>query len=221
MRRALTLLSLVVLVGTPRVAWAQTVDAHRFVFDYGPLSQNGVPTADVAAIAAAKVEFVVASTNEGIVGSVQRQLHASGVKVVGYVDTGYAGAVRSSTTNLANVEQLTRMEFAAGVDGVFYDNTSDMYQDSAFNYYSTLYALCKSIKPDSIVIINPGIANMAERSMQCGDIICMEHNWKGIVNIPWRGKYGPSRFLGVSSNDSGNGIAYPMGYPMLIESRGC
>lgn len=78
-----------------------------------------------------------------------RNLQAAGVKVLGYVDTAYAGD--SISTVEANVN-LYKTWY--GVDGIMFDDMTN--QPGYETYYSTLNGYVHSLIPGSLTLGNPG-----------------------------------------------------------------
>ena len=78
-----------------------------------------------------------------------KNLQAAGVRVLGYVATGYASNSISSEES-----QVNSYHSWYGVDGIFFDEMSNLA--STASYYSTLDSFVHSLIPGSTTIGNPG-----------------------------------------------------------------
>jgi hypothetical protein len=119
-----------------------------------------------------------------------RQNQASGILTLGYVATHYG------QRNLSIVRQEIQRYFNwYGVNGIFLDEGSPSC--ARIDYYKSVYAYIKSLRPAARVVINPGI-NPGECYMQAADIILnFEDDFQAYQNwLPatWVYKYPAQRF---------------------------
>jgi hypothetical protein len=127
-----------------------------------------------------------------------RQTTASGIPMIGYVDTAYAGTNDSSRT-LAAVEQdiLHYYQWYPGISGIFVDEvTTDCAH--MLSYYQPLYRFIKAKDGQANVVLDPG-STTAECYLQfAGDIIVEYEDTYAQYNewtsAGWESKYPATRF---------------------------
>lgn len=146
--------------------------------------------------AAPAVGMVVINPSNGAGSSKQQtyvsrvsQAHASGIKVLGYVYSGYA--TRSTRTLRTQIENYFKWY---SVDGIFVDEVSTSCADLA--YYQTLADAVKS-RSGARFVLNPG-TNTAECFVNVADVIVnFEDTYANYVNWQpsgWAGNYPANRF---------------------------
>jgi Spherulation-specific family 4 len=123
---------------------------------------------------------------------------ASGVRVLGYVATGYG--TRSQAAIKADIAKYLRWY---AVDGIFLDEAP--YSCLRKPYYQSLYRHIKAAQPDATVVINPGDVT-GECFMQTADIIV---NFEGShaayqkwQPAGWETRYTADRFWHLVYNTS-------------------
>lgn len=122
---------------------------------------------------------------------------ASGVTVLGYVDTSYTARASATVTNEVS---LWRSLYPT-VDGIFFDQVSVNPVDVP--YYQTLYNFVKGAFPTTtrrLVVLNPGVFT-DEAYMACCDVIMNFENTPANYRIKfapaWERKYPARRFWHV------------------------
>lgn len=172
-----------------------------YVIYYGHLvDRNGEMTNETSKIIAAKPEIVVVpysfpNGEPNLAPKVLQQFHEAGIKVLTYTWTKYG------TRNINEVKADIHNQLSAGADGVFVDEVTNIETDNEYSYYSEIYKYIKAFDVDKLVVMNPGHYKVSERIMQISDIVSLEEEWTYHNQIPWKDKYAPMRFMGVSSNE--------------------
>ena len=119
-----------------------------------------------------------------------RSLQTAGIKVLGYVDTAYAGDSISSVE--ANVD---RYKTWYGVDGIMFDDMPNQARHEA--YYSTLNSYVHSLIPGSLTLGNPGTSVPASYIGTLDVLNIYENNgYPSLSFISYPG-YGPTNFSTV------------------------
>ena len=126
---------------------------------------------------------------------VLKQFHDAGIKVLTYTWTKYG------SRNIEEVKTDIARQLGAGADGILVDEVTNIETDSEYSYYSAIYNYIKSFNSDKVVVMNPGHYKVTERIMEISDIVSLEEEWTYHDQIPWKDKYAPTRFMGVSSNE--------------------
>ncbi|MFQ3661832.1 MAG: spherulation-specific family 4 protein [Chloroflexaceae bacterium] len=127
---------------------------------------------------------------------VMRLLRATGVNVLAYVDVAYGN--RPALHVLKDVSDA----LALGVAGIFFDRTEYQWSASAAAYYHAIAGEVR--RAGGLVALNPGVACVDEQFMRVADLLMVEHHWSTFIShSPWRHKYDPLQFMGVSSNEPG------------------
>lgn len=127
----------------------------------------------------------------GVVG----KLHAAHIRVVGYVDTAYAGVSQSDADS-----RIDMYYNWYGVDGIFFDDATPDNHD----YYQALTHHAKTGAPGKLSIINPGAAVPGEYA-DAADIVIVYENDAVPSGIETSGL--PSSHVGVlvhGTDDSGS-----------------
>jgi len=198
------------------------------LYDY--LHENGEPNAICKRIASMKPDAIITfayygdyghwgwgypNGNKNLVPKVVKLLHDNGVKIYGYVPTGWHSwqegdpYEEAGVLDLDVVKAMIDMSFACGVDGIFLDNTCRFRNDEELAflpYYRTIYEKVKSAGKSQIC--NTGSADNAEECMSICDILSVEGFWDGTFQncvyprrsppLEWFPRYGASRFMGFS-----------------------
>jgi hypothetical protein len=105
---------------------------------------------------------------------------------------------------LAEVDQL----LDDGADGIFVDEATTVSNDWELWYHYQIFEAVKDYDEENLVIINPGTTALSEDAMLVADIICFEHEWRGIENVDWMSRYPGWRYMGISSNEFVNVMGY-------------
>lgn len=171
-----------------------------YVIYYGNLHRNGVITDEVAQIIAAKpamaiIPYMSPDGQLNLTPEIHEQFSDAGIQVITYTWTNYGN--RDINEVLSEIDA----QMAAGVDGIFVDEVTNIVSNAEYNYYSQIYRHAKSYGEDKMVIMNPGHYKVTERVMSITDIVSLEEEWVYHNDIPWKTKYAPARFMGVSSNE--------------------
>ncbi len=174
---------------------------NLYVIYYGHLiDENGSMTDQTSRILAAKPELVIVpysfpNGDLNLTPYVHKQFSDAGIKVLTYTWTDYGAR------DLNDVKADIDSQMAAGADGIFVDEVTNIDTDSEYDYYANVYVHIKSYGQDKLVIMNPGHYKVNERIMSISDIVSLEEEWVYHDQISWMDKYPPSRFMGVSSNE--------------------
>lgn len=171
-----------------------------YVIYYGNLHRNGAVTDEVAQIIAAKptmavLPYMSPGGQLNLTPDIHEQFTDAGIQVITYTWTNYGN--RDINEVFAEIDA----QMAAGVDGIFVDEVTNIVTGAEYNYYSQIYRHAKSYGEDKVVIMNPGHYKVTERIMSITDIVSLEEEWVYHDSIPWKTKYAPARFMGVSSNE--------------------
>ena len=147
-----------------------------------------------------------------------KNLQAAGVKVLGYVATGYAGNSISSEES-----QVSAYESWYGVNGIFFDEMSN--SGTTASYYSTLNTYVHSLIPGSTTMGNPG-TSVDTALIGTLDILCIYESsgYPTISFLTYPG-YAPTYFsnivYGVSlSNTFLTGLAGVNSWTYLTDAGG-
>lgn len=190
------ILATIAVLGTLPISSALSASAEpqmpSAILYYGPMDSSAT-----GRIASVHPSIAILNTDtDGITADGIRQLHDAGTKIIGYMTIGYEGV------SLSDAISHAKSILSNGADGIFVDNTNP----SGDSYMSQLYSAAKD--SGGMVISNPGTASLDESIMSTCDIVSFEHQWTSAEGISWLHNYGPSRYLGLSSND-GYGVGDP------------
>ena len=171
-----------------------------YVIYYGNLHRNGAVTNEVSQIIGARPTMaIVPHLSPGgelnLTPEIHQQFSDAGIQVITYTWTNYGN--RDVNEVLSEIDA----QMAAGVDGIFVDEVTNIVNDAEYDYYSQIYRHAKSYGPETMVIMNPGHYKVTERIMSITDIVSLEEEWVYHGDMPWKTKYPPARFMGVSSNE--------------------
>jgi hypothetical protein len=176
--------------------------SKTYVIYYGWLSdEKGELSVEAQRIADAHVPLLIAplmtakpASHVNLNAAVIARMHDAGTAVFAYVDTDYA-RVSPKIARRQVSDALT-----AGVDGIFYDQTTASPQGATLDYYETLSAPVKA--EGKRIIANVGVAQCGSALMRFADHVMLEHRWRNLANgSPWTLHRGPETFMGVSSNE--------------------
>ena len=180
-----------------------------YVIYYGWLTDDagGEPNGDAREIAAVQAPLLIAhcrTAGPGVHANLNPQvlalMHEAGTAVFAYVATNFGKAPPG------DVSKVVASCLAAGVDGVFFDETDALREVTHFEYYQALARLVREAGKG--VIVNPGVAQCGERIMEVADRVMVEHRWRDLrLGSLWSFRYPAQRFMGVSSNEE-----HAMGY---------
>ncbi len=174
---------------------------NLYVIYYGHLvNPDGSITEQASRIIEAKPSLVIVpySFPDGepnLTAKVHQMFKDAGIKVLTYTWTKYG------ERNIGEVRTDIDSQLAAGVDGIFVDEVTNIMTDNEFIYYSVIYNYIKSHDKDALVVMNPGHYKVTEKIMQMSDIVSLEEEWVYHDQIAWMKNYSPTRFMGVSSNE--------------------
>jgi hypothetical protein len=175
---------------------------NLYVIYYGHLvNSNGTISDQALRIIDARPQLVIVpysfpNGEPNLTDRVHQQFESAGIKVLTYTWTKYGE--RSIDDVKADIDS----QLAAGVDGIFVDEVTNISTDKEFGYYSAIFEYVKSHDSGKlIVVMNPGHYKVNERIMQISDIVSLEEEWVYHDQIRWKENYPPSRFMGVSSNE--------------------
>lgn len=181
------------------VSYANVQDLY--VIYYGHLvNSDGSITDQASRIIEARPQLAIVpySFPDGepnLTDNVRQQFKDAGIKVLTYIWTKYG------ERSIDEVQTDIDSQLAAGADGIFVDEVTNIENDNEYNYYSAIYKYVKSHDSSKLVVMNPGHYKVTERIMQISDIVSLEEEWIYHGQIAWKGHYPPSRFMGVSSNE--------------------
>jgi hypothetical protein len=187
------------LLSSVKVSFARS--ENLYVIYYGHLvDENGATTDQATRILAAKPEFVIVpySFPDGelnLTPEVHQQFRDAGIGVLTYTWTNY------DARDLNAVKADIDSHMASGVDGIFIDEVTNIETDAEHSYYAAIHRHVKSYGQDKLVVMNPGHFKVTERVMLISDIVSLEEEWVYHDQMPWKDRYPPSRFMGVSSNE--------------------
>jgi hypothetical protein len=174
---------------------------YFYVIYYGHLvNSDGTVSEQALRIIEARPQLVIVpySFPDGapnLTDKVHQQFKDAGIKVLTYTWTKYGE--RSIDQVKADID----VQLAAGVDGIFVDEVTNISTDKEYSYYSSIFNYIKNHDSDNLVVMNPGHYKVTENIMQISDIVSLEEEWIYHNQIPWKENYPPSRFMGVSSNE--------------------
>eukprot|EP01112_Ceratiomyxa_fruticulosa_P017401 TRINITY_DN5410_c0_g1_i2.p1 TRINITY_DN5410_c0_g1~~TRINITY_DN5410_c0_g1_i2.p1 ORF type:complete len:290 (-),score=49.47 TRINITY_DN5410_c0_g1_i2:76-945(-) len=121
-----------------------------------------------------------------------------GLKVIGYVATGYAG--NDPNTITGQIDDY--YSWYPNIDGIFLDEVSTSCSD-ALNFYQPIYAYIKSKQGSTIVTINPG-TNVPECFVNCSTIIVTFESPLSDYNdyqvSEWNARYPREKFYHIIYN---------------------
>ena len=170
---------------------------------YGWLTEDdaGEPNETARRIAAARVPLLLANLwtaaperHLNLSEPVLALLQNAGTEVFAYIATDCGKAP------LRNVEAQAEECIAVGADGIFFDEADPLREKEQLAYYA---ALAKRLRGHGKrIVTNPGVAKCGERIMEVSDVLMVEHQWRDLrEGSVWMMRYGPERFMGVSSNE--------------------
>jgi PKD repeat protein len=148
------------------------------------------------------VGFVVANVDNGPGSSSEssyvtgvHDMESAGIQVLGYVHTDYG----NGTITISQAEAWASDWYGwYGVDGIFFDEVSDICKASTFHYYSTLYNFTKSEPGADTVVLNPGTATGACYGPISDIISTFEDSFSNYqssyTGANWTSAYPPSHF---------------------------
>jgi hypothetical protein len=211
-------------------AWSTAVTAHAAGSGTGQqlafpayIYPSGTGLTDWQDIAAggSSVGFAIANVANGPSGAVDSNwttaiddAHNGGVRVLGYVDTGYLGTADNRLTRLgdgsisawldqaeADVNQWYNL-YGSAMGGIFFDDalntcgTSDAYS----NAYAELSQYVKVNHPGALTVINPGI-DVPSCYANSADVILRFENsytsYQSFTPNSWESGYDPKKFMDV------------------------
>jgi hypothetical protein len=76
---------------------------------------------------------------------------------------------------------------------------TNIENDVEYDYYCSIYSHIKSHMQNKIAVMNPDHYKVTERIMSIADIVSLEEEWVYHGQMPWKSRYQPSDFMGVSS----------------------
>lgn len=122
----------------------------------------------------------------------------AGVEVLGYVPTGYdEGGVSLSQAESWVADYYTWY----GVDGIFFDEASNVCDAATVAFYSSLYNFTKAEPGQDLVILNPGTSTGACYGPISDVILSSETNYTDYLTqyagAPWTSSYPSSHFWHV------------------------
>ncbi|NNJ08758.1 hypothetical protein EKD04_000275 [Chloroflexales bacterium ZM16-3] len=123
-------------------------------------------------------------------------LRRQGVEVLAYVDAAFGHCPFDEVLSSA-AEAM-----ALGVGGVLFEQVEHRWSPASHSYYGTLAEGVRA--GGGRVALNTGVAATDEALMSVADLLMLEHGWRAFAELsPWRRRYDPLRFMGVSSNEPG------------------
>lgn len=187
---------------------------RTYVIYYGWLTGDagGEPNAAAREIATAAPPLLIASFataapagHRNLSAPVLAMLREAGTEVYAYLATDYGRAASGALGR--SIDEF----LAAGVDGIFFDETDALVNDAKLGYYATLAR--RVHEQGGAVIANTGVGACGERVMDCADRLMVEHRWREVASgSPWTCRYPPERLMGVSSDEE-----HAMGYAMTLD----
>lgn len=190
---------------TQRIAWVAY--AHPLLPAAGPTNywDRALKVAPVLEIMIVNIDAVGGpgtSVNSDYQTAIAKA-KASGVTIVGYVDTTYTGRTTATVTSEVN----TWRSLYPNIDGIFFDQVSVNPVDVP--YYQTLYNHVKNTFPITtrrLVILNPGVFT-DEAYMTCSDVIMnfenTPANYRTKFSPAWERNYPARRFWHVVHSITG------------------
>ena len=127
-----------------------------------------------------------------------RLAQEAGVKVVGYVPTGYAGG----TISLSQAEEWVDEYFEwYAVNGILFDEVSSSCSPNTLSQYSQLYQYVKGKAQNPLVILNPGQPTGECYAAISDILVTFEGSYATYVSsyrsLSWMTSYSPSHFWNV------------------------
>ncbi|HEX2615222.1 MAG TPA: spherulation-specific family 4 protein [Nitrososphaera sp.] len=193
--------AMMALFALPLVKVAYANVQNLYVIYYGHLvNSDGTISEQASRIIEARPQLVIVpySFPDGtpnLTDKVHQQFKDAGIKVLTYTWTKYG------ERNIDEVKADIDSQLAAGVDGIFVDEVTNISTDKEYSYYSAIYKYVKSHDSGKLVVMNPGHYKVTEKIMQISDIVSLEEEWVYHGQIAWKENYPPARFMGVSSNE--------------------
>jgi Spherulation-specific family 4/Fibronectin type III domain len=229
-RRARVLATITALLSAVLGMWVITAPAHAAGSGTGQqlafpayIYPTGTGLTDWQDIAAggSSVGFAIANVANGPSGAVDANwttaingAHNGGVKVLGYVDTGYLGTADNRLTRLgdgsisawldqaeAEVNQWYNL-YGSSMGGIFFDDALNTCGTN--NEYADLYAeLTQHVKanhPGALTVINPGIDVPSCYASSADVILRFEGSYTSYQSFTpqsWESGYDPHKFMDV------------------------
>jgi hypothetical protein len=182
-----------------KVSFAKSEELY--VIYYGHLvDESGAMTEQARAIldagpTMAVVPYSFPNGEPNLTPEVRQAFADKGIKVITYTWTNYGARSLGEVT-----EEIDA--YAGQSDGIFVDEVTNLETDAEYSYYASIYNHVKNNHGvDKLVIMNPGHYKVREQVMKISDIVSLEEEWVYHGSMPWKTKYPPSRFMGVSSNE--------------------
>lgn len=174
-----------------------------YVIYYGWLADDagGEPNAEARRIALARPPLLIAhlqaaapDNHVNLSGPVLALMRAAGIEVLGYVSTDFGRA------KLDGVRRAVADNLDAGLDGIFFDEADPLTGTAKYGYYAMATQPVR--QQARKVVLNSGVAQCGERTMELADLLMVEHAWRGLpAASSWMKRYAAERFMGVSSNE--------------------
>ncbi|MBT2234521.1 spherulation-specific family 4 protein [Nonomuraea sp. NEAU-A123] len=219
---ATTLLALL-LTATPAQAADATLDQEIAIPTYFYPGGDSLAYWNQLTTASSKPSIAVANVLNGPTNrknddyaSVLATTHSAGVKVIGYVDTGYFGTTglktRLGSTAAADWRAQIQTDigrwyefYGSNIDGIFFDQAQKdcgptTGSETWVNLYRESSAYVKKYHPGAITIHNPGIAPAACYADSADILVTFEGDYATYLNPPaerqqaaWEAAYDPKR----------------------------
>lgn len=177
---------------------------RSFCIFYGWLvaDADGKPAPSALRIAARAPKLLIAPAHTvaprmpNLSPQVMRLFDRHSITVLAYVDAGF----RLRAPDIVLVEAAEALSM--GVGGILFDQVEHRWSAHARSFYA---ALAEGVRAaHAIVALNTGVAETDEAVMEVADLLMVEHRWRAFgEHNPWRQRYHPLRFMGVSSNEPG------------------
>ncbi|MDE1821296.1 MAG: PKD domain-containing protein [Euryarchaeota archaeon] len=138
------------------------------------------------------------STSDPTYVQAVKATQGQGIRVLGYVHTSYAGGGVSVSQAESWVDDYYNWY---GVDGIFFDEASNVCTASTVAYYSTLYNYTKAKAGLDDVVLNPGTATGACYGPISDVLLTFEDTYANYTTAytgaSWTMSYAPSHFWHV------------------------
>jgi hypothetical protein len=179
-------------------------EGHSYCIYYGWLVADGTgaPAASARRLAELRPRLLIAApyTATPSMPNLSKQvvtlLQAADVHLLAYVDVSYR------QRPLREVLAEARAALTLGADGILFDQVEHRWRPASAGYYSVLADAMHQL--DATVAFNTGVAETDEEYMDLANLLMVEHRWRDFARLsPWRHRYDPLRFMGVSSNEPG------------------